>query len=728
MIQFTDSERVCLRERAAKSRGLIRKIRAGAETIYREPCLVPETGIGNWTLYYYCPECSVELIVDRHSPKEHVCPVCKKAYTGEPYNSAWWGFMHMENYRGAYQLALLNLLTGEESYGAKAVELMCSYADRYENYEIHGDIPYNGPGKACAQTLDEAILLRTFAMAYDLVEERMTEAEKKKVKEQFLVPGAEFLMGHRHRQIHNHEVIIGSAIGVIGLLFGRPEFIKAGVYGEYGLLYQLEHGMLPYGVWFEGSFGYHFFALESFFAYEKFARHTAHGHMDHENYRIMLETPVNYIMADGKLPMMNDTTYGHGLADAGLYEFACSQIKSTVMKDFLKKIYEKQDRDSLEALLYGKEEVLAVGEELKRGSCLIGDELTSGLCSVGDGLETGTHAPVQENYHTLVGGPGHTIFRGDDGRCLLFKHDTYGGEHDHYDRLGISYMAFGKKVASDLGTTGYGAKLHYGYYKNTGTHNTVVIGEENQPPASCRLTDYKEKDGILYAEAVCDWTEDYQMPDTFTIVQWKEENYRNVRMTRKIAWARSWFAEMFLVEGADLELTTDWILHVAGTRVDGRKNESVIEIGSRMENGSRTETDSMGENGSRTETDSGTGNTLPNAFSEKKPLSHLKSVSQLSCGRQAVNRYIEDGITTDIYSFVPEGELFLALGPDNPSYCDLNYIIERRKSASSLFLHVVESYQEEKTIKHVEFAGGNEAGERIAITVTDCDGIHKIEF
>ena len=140
---------------------------------------------------------------------------------------------------------------------------------------------------------------------------------------------------------------------------------------------------------------------------------------------------------------------------------------------------------------------------------------------------------TDRNYHTPVGTYGHTILRGSQGRYLLFKHDTYGGEHDHYDRLGISYMAFGKPVSADLGTTGYGAALHYDYYKNTGTHNTVVIGEENQAPAACRLLQYEEDGETVYVTAECDWTAPYEMPDSFTIVQWKKENYETVKMTRK---------------------------------------------------------------------------------------------------------------------------------------------------------------------------------------------------
>ncbi len=104
---------------------------------------------------------------------------------------------------------------------------------------------------------------------------------------------------------------------------------------------------------------------------------------------------------------------------------------------------------------------------------------------------------LSKNYHVKEGLSGNTFLRGSNGRYLLFKHDSYGGEHDHYDRLDISYLAYGKRIAPDLGTTGYGALLHYDYYKNTGSHNTVMIGEENQAPVNAVLKRYEELDGLF---------------------------------------------------------------------------------------------------------------------------------------------------------------------------------------------------------------------------------------
>lgn len=668
MIQFTGEEIKKIRKRAVTEpwSGVVDKLKAEARDFCGRPLRVPETGIGNWTLYYYCPECSVQLVFDPDQEKDHQCPVCGRVFRGEPYDGAWWGFMHMENYNAAYRLGVLYLLTGEPAYGRRAVEILKEYARYYEGYEVHGDIPYNGPGKACAQTLDEAVLLRTLATACDLTEDLMEERERKEIEKHLLEPGAEFLLAHRHRQIHNHEVIINSAIAVIGLLSGREEFVRQAVYEPYGLLFQLEKGMLAEGMWFEGSFGYHFYALTSFFAYEKFALHTRHSQIRHPNYQKMMDVLPPYLLPDGQIPMLNDTTYGHNTSSLYLYEFAYREIRSPHMLSILKLLYADQKRDNLEALLYGVDELEPGGADYAKAE--------------------------PDCFHTPVGTCGHTVLRGKQGRYLLFKHDTYGGEHDHYDRLGVSYQAYGKKIAADLGTTGYGAVLHYGYYKNTGSHNTVVIGEENQAPAACRLTKYETVDGITYVEAVCDWTAPYEMPDSFTIVQWNEEYYRNVRMTRKLAWTEGWFAELFYVEGVEETLTTDWVMHVGGVRKTGKK-EAAAE-----------------------------------PFSSKKPYCHLHGVVRENGSGQTVQQYADGDVCTDLYSYVPEGEVYLAAGPDNPSYLETNYRIERRRSGHSLFLHVLETYTGEKTIGQVVFREGETPGAHACIEVTDTKGIHRIVF
>ncbi|MEY8353204.1 heparinase II/III family protein [Lachnospiraceae bacterium 54-53] len=641
MIQFTEQEILHLQEKARRQPEAVRSLKKEAEEVLAEPVLVPKTGIANWSLYYYCPKCSVRLTFDRNDGFHHKCPACGQVFSGEPYDSTWWGIINSRNYTAAFQMGLLGRITGETAYSRKAIDIMSEYARYYRSYEVHGDIPYNGPGKAGAQTLDEANFLRSFAMAYDLLSDCMTREEREYIRDEMLLPGADFLMEHRHNQLHNHEVIVSSAIAVIGLLFGIERYVRFAVYEPYGLLYQLEKGMLPDHMWFEGAFGYHFYALTSFFAYEKFALHTPHSHISHPNYKAMMELLVSYLEPGFGIPMLNDTNYGHTSSSLYLYEFAYRELGGEKLLYVLNQLYQREERDNMEAFLYGV------------------DELP--LCTV-----------EFENYHVPEGESGSTVLRGKDGRYLLFKHDRYGGEHDHYDRLDISYLAFGRRISPDLGTTGYGAVLHYDYYKNTGSHNTVNIGEENQSPVNAWLTRYEERDGVLSVEAEADWTRPYEMPDSFTIVQWKEENYRTVKMVRKIAWTDDYFAEVFLVKGVENGLPVDWVMHFSGQPVSGPEG------------------------------------TLEESFSGRKPYVHLhsmkKAVLPASGEAQAVFAYEDEGIRTDVFSWNPGKDIYYGKGPDNPSVSDINYQIERAYGREAVFAHVITSSQGPCLIDHVNFS------------------------
>lgn len=66
---------------------------------------------------------------------------------------------------------------------------------------------------------------------------------------------------HRSPQIHNHEVKISAALGVLGFILEDETLLEFAVNQPYGLRWQLENGLLAEGLWFEGSVHYHYYAL-----------------------------------------------------------------------------------------------------------------------------------------------------------------------------------------------------------------------------------------------------------------------------------------------------------------------------------------------------------------------------------------------------------------------------------------------------------------------------------
>ena len=202
------------------------------------------------------------------------------------------------------------------------------------------------------------------------------------------------------------------------------------------------------------------------------------------------------------------------------------------MAQILNKVYTSVKRNSIQALLYGADKIEP------------------------------TPPMVLGNYHD-TDASGITVLRGSNGKYLLFKHGKFGGEHDHYDKLGIHFLANDVEVADDLGTVGYGAPHHYPYFKNTFTHNTVCINGMNQPPADGKAVQYtKRTDGIL-VEGHVDWCGKEPALDSLTIEQWDTPSYACVTMRRAILFNDDYFVEAFLVRGAKNRVV-DWLNHAQG--------------------------------------------------------------------------------------------------------------------------------------------------------------------
>lgn len=660
IIQFTDQEIVKFREKVKKDSRIIDWLLGQTHLVSSNQLKIPDTGIANWGLYYYCSECSVELTFDYDKPVEHVCPLCEKVHTGEPFDSAWWRYINELNYTTAYYLGLLYVCTDDLKYADKAKEILMEYAKRYPSYEVHGDIPYNGPGKANAQTLCEAIFIRNFAYTYDLISDTLSEEEKQFIRKDLLLCGANFLTQHRQSQLHNHEVIINAAIGVVGLIEDNQALLDFAIYNDYGLIYQLEHGMLADGIWFECSLCYHFYALQNFYGFERFAVHTKHSQIMHPNYRKMVTAALNFLQPNDKFPMINDSIEYHTeLNEYNLYEFSYKMFGDEEILKIMHKVYEQEERNNIESFFYGVDQLPAAG-------------------------------PIEfEDYHDEAGS-GTTIIRGEENQYLLFRHGKFGGEHDHYDRLSVSYMYKNKKVIADLGTTGYGAFYHYEYFKNTGTHNTVMINEENQAPSDGFVSFYEKTKDYTFVDAKVEWDPNYKMPDSFTIRQWSEEAYKGVKMNRRILKAEHYWIDIFNVDSQE-DKNMDWIMHFGGRR--------------------------MGENPHEIPLDK---------LSDKKPFKYLKNASSFDYTGMVKTSYQLDEIRTDVYSYMDGCKMIYACGPGKPTNTDIPYMIQRAYGTEQVFVNVIASYDESGImVNDVEISI---IGDEIIVNVASNRGIKEHTF
>ncbi len=532
MLQFTPREAAVLSKRAGTQPAALEKIKAQCGFLFTQGIKIPVGTKSTWVMFFQCPKDSVRLCYDYAREKTYVCPACGGVYSGEPYEGAWWRITIEKVMDGAWLCAVVWMLTGEKKYFQAAREVLVQFADKYAGYRLHGGIPYNNPGRISSQTLCEAMALRSLCMTYDIIGDVLSQQERRHIEDDLLAQSAQVLVQQRMNQLHNHEVVIDAALGMAGLVLSRGDFLDFAIESKYGLKYQLTHGVLPDGLWFEGTLHYHFFTLEACMLFEKFACRTPYSLMGFGIYEKMYAMPLQILEPDYRAPFLGDGSESMFLELAGHYEYPYRLFQKPEMAQVLRKIYSVSPRDGIQAFLYGV-----------------------------DSIPPGPLLPLG-NYHD-DGGSGLTVLRGPEGSYLLFKHGHYGGEHDHYDKLGIHFLAGGCRVADDLGTVGYGAPHHYAYFKNTAAHNTVCINGLNQPPADGRVVQYAcREDGVL-VEAHADWCGSMPELDSLTISQWDEPSYAGVTMRRALLFGEDYFVEAFLVRGAEGR-TVDWVLHPRG--------------------------------------------------------------------------------------------------------------------------------------------------------------------
>lgn len=638
MIQYTTQRIAQLREKLARNSAVLQTLDAAIDPV-RKHYRIPDTGIASWGGFYACPKHSVTLEFDIANPHQYRCPVDGEMLTGEPYESAWWRHLNSANENACRMAALRYMLLGDADDLSLARNILVDYAKRYPNYEVHGDIPYNKPGKANAQTLCDAQWLKHLAAGYDIIREALPEADRALIERDLFRCGATFLMAHRTDQIHNHECIVNSCIGILGILLEDDAYVDFALHTRYGFLYHLEHALLRDGLWFEGTPSYHFYAMRQFIDFERFVpAGSPLSFFERPGFAEALKFPMRLMQPDGRLPPLNDAgNNDRGFAGADyLYELAFARTGDVDFARMLR-LMPEQDRQQ-------------------------------SAFSFFDGVETLPDVPplTAAPYHGgRPGDSGITTMVGQDGRFLLVKHSPFGGEHDHYDRLGIHFSGFSKLLAPDIGTSQYGAPLHYAYYKNTPSHNTVSLGGQNQPPANCTVRSFTQERGITVLDTEVRWDGSYVPLDSLTIPQWSDEAYAGAVFRRHITWYGDFFVDCFDVQ-TEAPRTIDWMLHVRGARMD---TEDTYPCAQPL----------YAE---------GAGTYLHDAT-----LRHVDAPIAVTTWQAG------DGICLQAHALIAQGTaMHYALGPDNPSVSDLSYLVERVKGTRARFVHVICAYAEGKPV------------------------------
>ncbi|MBP5673585.1 MAG: heparinase II/III family protein, partial [Victivallales bacterium] len=411
---------------------------------------------GQWWHWYTCEKCGVSLKTE--GPTKHVCPVCKKVYSGWPYDDVVLDRDHHNLAYATRDLGLVYQLTKDARYAAKAREILMGYAERYLNYplhDIHGK-PTGGGGHVTPQTLDESTWSIPLIQGFDCVKEQLSAKDIAFISEKMLLPCAYHIKKHQWG-IHNICCWHNSAYGLVGLTLAKSDLVYGAIFGPKGFLAQVEKGVTDDGPWYERAWGYHFYTMSAMRPLEEAIMNTKIIELP-KRYKLMYDAPLKFLTPTYQLPAFHDSSRV-GFSFAGYsswYEGAYTAWRDPVHGEIVK----AGKRNSLEAILFGIADIQTSGSTFK-----------------------------SEDYHDT----GVAVLRTQSPKLpvslipsnfIALDYGEHGGGHGHPDKLNFVLYAHNQLIAEDPGCIAYGNPAHPGWYRQTVSHNTLVVDGKSQAPAT----------------------------------------------------------------------------------------------------------------------------------------------------------------------------------------------------------------------------------------------------
>ena len=480
VIAITEAEMLRLKSAYASSgtehNFLVRRFSRVDSSIEAGVNFPPEGGQHNQ--WYQCDSCQIGLItIDAH---HHQCPACRKVYSGFPYDNVLYKGQHIRNISLAVDAAWAWAVTKEKKYADFSAAVLKGYAERYLNYPMvcsavndkNIDVAsekrgkYPTAGHILPETLSEASSLISLAIAYDLIYNYLPEQEKYQIESKLLRPMAESIDIYKAGK-KNWQTWHNAALLYAGAVMGDALFIRKSLLDEEnGFTAQMKNSITTEGMWYENSWGYHYYALSAMTYIAEGARRLGFDIYSFPPLRKMYFLAFDYLMSDGSLPRFGDA------------------VQDSPRQQVNEKAWAAYKDDRLLAAL--PSEVTWDGIILGRTRI----EKTGG----------------PKSGSKLFPGAGHAILatNGPGKLTAAITFGPYGGTHGHFDKLSFVFFGFGEELGIDPGraaSQAYRLPIHKDWYKASTGHNTVLVDGNSQQPASGKCLAYNSTDSFAAVAA-----------------------------------------------------------------------------------------------------------------------------------------------------------------------------------------------------------------------------------
>lgn len=387
---------------------------------------------------------------------------------------------HKTNYTLMFNSGLLYNLTGEIKYATLVKDMLMKYAALNPTLKNHPQATSNSPGRIFWQALNDANWMVYTGMAYDLIYNSLTSAERKKIEDGAFKPEVDFFthdLKNWFNLIHNHAVWACAGVGIIGIATHNQDYIDRAMMGSdkkgnSGFIALMDKLFSPDGYYTEGPY-YTRYAILPFALFA--------NALNNSNPSLKIFEHRNGILKKALTTCLQQTN-----TNGAFYPF----------NDALK----EKDYTSNELVTaidifwkaYGPDKNwLYVAN--KQGRVL----LNNGGTAIAAALAKAKNIPPYFNYKSVECTDGFngdeggiSIFRNGTGKdltSLLFKYTSHGLSHGHYDKLGIMLYDKGNEIITNYGSVRFvGVEQKYGgrylpenkkYAEQTIAHNTIVMDE-----------------------------------------------------------------------------------------------------------------------------------------------------------------------------------------------------------------------------------------------------------
>ncbi len=572
-------------------------------------------GPTGWYHDYFCPDHGVFLRYDPGRPNEHYCSAGEHYVRGEKQDAYWRAVTLQRAIEAARDLATVSAIDRDAKYAKAAGGILVAFAEYYEK-TVEG----KKPPRLMWQTLDEATYILRAVAAYELIYDSgvLSAEDRKTIQEKWFRPTAEFIKSQTS-VIHNIHCWQNSAVLCIGLVLKDKSLVDFAIVNpKAGFRRQVADGIYDDGLWFETSFGYHFYTIS---ALQSTIIPAMNNGIDIAaelaKVKKMFMAPI--LCADGQfeLPSPNDGRGGRLTGATSAYELAC--------------------------FLFPEEETFG---RLLRRACGASGRARSGRDVLFYGVEELPEKALEpERDGANLAHSGLAILRswqGDDCTYVAMDYGPHGGGHGHPDKLNLILSGVGEMFSPDLGSAGYGLKVHGSWYRQSLSHNVVVVDRKSQRASAGRLVEFRGAGGVKWVSATAN------------------EAYPAVAWQRTVFLADEGYVVIADSLRSEEEHVFDWVYHNFG---------GFSVVGPQLKEMSR---DQFGE---------GAGYEVPSNLQAGKTEKEMIATWELTGGRRVILRIPASGGGTEVIT---------AVAPGNPSMVRMPMLVWRKKGTAADFWAIIE--------------------------------------